>query len=264
MGPRRGHLIPDQRRTLILQELRKRGVMSFRELAPIVGASEMTVRRDAQSLQRHGKIELTTGGVTLPGSVLREPSRAEKAVAETQEKEQIARRAAALVQPSQTLYLDAGTTVQAMREHLHSTHGLTIVSNDFATCQAFVGLPDVDLIFIGGRVDQENMSTTGRLAAMTISELTFDIAFMSCSSWDVRRGVTTPSEDKVDPKRAAHAAATQSVLMATSSKFGTYSKYKILNLDQFDAVITDEALDSPSAEDIRSLGINLDLAPTTT
>lgn len=260
MARKTSQLIPDQRRTLILQELRRNGVMSFRQLASIVGASEMTVRRDAQALHADGKLSITTGGVSLPHSVLREPSRAEKAVVETSEKDAIAHEAARLVLPSQTIYLDAGTTVQSLRPYMQDLAGLTIVSNDFATLHAFVGLQETDLIFVGGRVDQENMSTTGRLAAMTINELTFDIAFISCSSWDVRRGVTTPSEEKIEPKRAARSAATRAILLTTSSKFGTFSKYRVAGLQEFDGIITDAALDNRSAEAVRSIGVDLTLA----
>lgn len=149
-----------------------------------------------------------------------------------------------------TVYLDAGTTVQAMRPHLEEVEGLTIVSNDLGTIRSFLDHPSADLICLGGRLDRDNESMIGRLAALTLAELSLDIAFLSSSSWDVRHGATTPVEAKVDPKRAAHASATATVLLAGSDKFGTYAKYRVLALDEFDAIITDDGLADADASAI--------------
>jgi DeoR/GlpR family transcriptional regulator of sugar metabolism len=151
-----------------------------------------------------------------------------------------------------TIYLDAGTTVQAMRPFLEDRSDLTVVTNDLTTVQAFLDHPSVDLICIGGRVDRDNQSTIGRLASLTLAELSVDVAFLSCSSWDARHGVTTPTEAKVDPKRAALHSATSSVLLADSGKYGSFAKYRIMRLDELDTVVTDDDLSSEDAEAIRA------------
>lgn len=188
--------------------------------------------------------------------MISEPRRSEKAAANIAEKSAIARAAAARVSDSMTVYLDAGTTVQAMRPHLEEVEGLTIVSNDLGTIRSFLDHPSADLICLGGRLDRDNESMIGRLAALTL-----DIAFLSSSSWDVRHGVTTPVQAKVDPKRAAHASATATVLLAGSDKFGTYAKYRVLALDEFDAIITDDGLADADASAIEVAALER-VAPT--
>ena len=254
-------LIPEQRRQQILRHLRTEQVLSYRQITDLLGISQMTARRDVAVLAEQGRVKATQGGATLVTRLLNEPRRAEKAVTGLAEKTAIARAAAEMVTDSMTVYLDAGTTVQAMRPFLEQRTGLTVVSNDLSTVQAFLDHPSVDLISVGGRVDPDNQSTIGRLAALTLAELSLDIAFLSSSSWDARHGVTTPVEAKIEAKRAAMVSATTTVLLADSGKFGSYAKYRVLSLDELDTVVCDPALGDDDADRIEALGVEVVRAP---
>jgi DeoR/GlpR family transcriptional regulator of sugar metabolism len=61
-------------------------------------------------------------------------------------------------------------------------------------------------------------------------------------------------------KKAAIAGSSQVVLMATSSKYGTFAMYRIADLERFDPIISDDALPPDSAAGIRRSGIELILA----
>lgn len=243
-------LIPEQRRQEILRHLRRDQVLSYRQLTELIGVSQMTARRDVAALAEEGRVIATPGGASLVTRQLVEPRRAQKSVINVAQKSAIARAAAEHVTDSMTIYLDAGTTVQAMRPFLEDRRELTVVTNDLTTVQAFLDHPGADIISIGGRVDADNQSTIGRLAALTLRELSLDIAFLSCSSWDARHGITTPVEAKVEAKQAAHAAAMSTVLLADSGKYGSFAKYRILGLDALDAIITDDGL---AVEDLAAL-----------
>jgi DeoR/GlpR family transcriptional regulator of sugar metabolism len=250
-------LIPEQRRQQIMRHLRTEQVLSYRQITELIGVSQMTARRDVAALAEQGRVRATQGGATLVTRLLNEPPRAEKAVTGLPEKTAIARAAAGMVADDMTIYLDAGTTVQAMRPYLEERTGLTVVSNDLGTVLAFLDHPSVDLISVGGRVDPDNRSTIGRLAALALAELTLDIAFLSSSSWDARHGVTTPVEAKIEPKRAAMSSASTTALLADSGKFGSYAKYRVLSLDELDTVISDQALGDTDAERIEALGVDV-------
>lgn len=189
-------LIPEQRRQQILRLLRTEQVLSYRQITEALGVSQMTARRDVAALAEQGRVRALKGGASAVSRLLEEPRRADKAVTDLSAKSAIARRAAELVTDSMTIYLDAGTTIQAMRPYLEDRHGLTIVSNDLGTTLAFLDHPSVDLISVGGRVDRDNQSMIGRLAALTLSQLSLDIAFLSSSSWDGRRRSDDPRRSK--------------------------------------------------------------------
>lgn len=243
-------LIPEQRRDLILGHLHRDSVLSYRQLATLVGVSHMTVRRDVAELERQGRVVATQGGAKIVTRLATEPPRTEKAGADVAQKNAMARLAATLVRESMTIYLDAGTTLQAMRPHLVDFRDLTVVTNDLVIATSYVDHPSIEIITLGGRVEKRNQSTVGRLPALMLHELSLDIAFLSTSSWDLRRGVTIPAESKVEPKRAAVAAASTSVLVAASSKYGTFGRYRILGLDELDLVVTDDGLPEARATEI--------------
>lgn len=250
-------LIPEQRRAEILRHLRHEQVLSYHQLTELLGVSHMTIRRDIATLEKQGTVEATPGGAKLATRLLREPDRTEKAGTDLAAKIAMARVAAAMVADSMTIYLDAGTTIQAVRPFLDGVRDLTVVSNDLATVADFCDHPNVDLICLGGRVETANRSTAGRLAALALGELSLDLAFLSSSSWDVKHGVTTPVEAKVVVKRAALAAATTSVLVAGSAKYGRFARYRALRLDEIDTIVTDEGLDDEAAEQIAAAGTSL-------
>jgi DeoR/GlpR family transcriptional regulator of sugar metabolism len=256
-------LIPEQRRELLVKHLRRDGVLSYRQLSVLLAVSQMTIRRDVAVLEEEGRVLATPGGAKISSRLVREPPRTEKSLQDVAEKDAMAREAASMVRESMTLYLDAGTTIQAMRPHLSAVESFTVVTNDLATVTAFLDHPGAEIISIGGRVEKDNLSTVGRLAAMTLRELSIDIAFLSSSSWDLRHGVTTPVESKIDPKRAALESASETVLVAGSSKYGQFGRYRVLGLDELDLVITDDGISEPTASGITDLGVALRLVSAT-
>jgi len=250
-------LIPEQRRQELLRHLRRERVLSFRQITELLGVSSMTARRDVAKLATEGRVRATAGGAAMPVRVLAEPIRSEKAVTDMPLKAAIAKAAAGLVEDSMSVYLDAGTTVHAMVPHLEKITRLTAVTNDLATAQALTHLPGVELICVGGRVDKSNESTLGRLAALTISELSLDVAFLSSSSWDAQIGVTTPVEAKVEVKRAALAHSANAVLLADSAKYGSSAQYRVLDLAELGTVVTDDRLADSDAERVQANGVEL-------
>ncbi|MFI0235828.1 DeoR/GlpR family DNA-binding transcription regulator [Streptomyces sp. NPDC016845] len=253
-------LIPDQRREQLLRHLRREGVLSVQQITQLFGVSHMTVRRDIAELERQGLVFSVPGGVRIASHVSSEPSFQDKSLVGKAEKEAMAARAAERVQEGMTVYLDAGTTLLAMVPALARLNSLTVVTNDFTTVDRLMAAPHLELVHIGGQVDVDNRSSVGRLAAATLRQLALDIAFISTSSWDLLRGVTTPSEPKVEVKQAAMEAAASSVLVAGSAKFGTFGKYRVAPLSAFDTVITDASLTEAAAEGVRAGGAELCVA----
>lgn len=253
-------MIPAQRREQILRQLRKQQVLSVHQIMEMFDCSHMTVRRDIALLEQEGRAYSVTGGVRIASQVHSEPSHRSKAVVEHAQKERMAKLAAGLLHADMTVYLDAGTTTLELVPYLTALSGMTVVTNDFGIVEALSEAVHVDVIHTGGLLDHPNRSCVGGLAASTLRQLATDIAFMSTSSWDLQRGTTTPSPLKVEVKQVAMQAASQTVLMATSSKYGTFGMYKIAALGQFDVIITDATLGEAAADAIRQQGIELMLA----
>lgn len=256
-----GPLIPEQRHQRVLQLLRRDGVLSTRALTDHLGVSHMTVRRDIATLEASGQVVSVQGGVRLAGTAGQVPpqERRQRAVLELPRKRAIAAAAAELVTDGMVVYLDAGTTCESVVAYLTGRRDLTVVTNDFYAVTALFDVPDIEVIHTGGAVDKESASSSGRLAAATLSAINLDLFFLSTGAWSVSRGVSAPTLDKVDLKRAAIASATTTVLLADSTKYGTASKFQVAPLDQLDLIITDTELPEDTAKRIEELGVEVRL-----
>ncbi|PHX44969.1 cytochrome C [Pseudomonas sp. NZIPFR-PS5] len=253
-------MIPDQRRELMLRQLRKHQVLSVHQLMDMFDCSHMTVRRDIALLEQSGRAYSVTGGVRIASQVHSEPSHQSKAVVELPHKQAMAKLAASLLHPEMTVYLDAGTSTLEIVPYIVALAGMTVVTNDFGVVNALADAAHVDVIHTGGLLDHPNRSCVGGLAAATLRQLATDVAFMSTSSWDLQRGTTTPSALKVEVKQAAMQSASRTVLLTTSTKYGTFGMYKVAGLEQFDTIISDDRLAHGAADSIRALGVELMLA----
>jgi DeoR/GlpR family transcriptional regulator of sugar metabolism len=254
-------LIPDQRREAILRQLRSHKVLSIQQLMATFSCSHMTIRRDIAALEQAGLVFNVQGGVRIAHPLGSEASHFSKASVDQPEKRAIASVAAQNIRPDTTIYLDAGTTMLAIVPHIVALNGMTVITNDFEIVRELASATHVSVIHTGGQLDHPNLSGVGPLAAATLRHLSVDVAFISSSSWDVRRGVTTPSSPKVEVKLAAMSAASQRVLAVASSKYGLFGLYKVAGLEQFDLVITDDGLAPDAALGMRESGIDLILAP---
>lgn len=67
-------MIPEQRRELILRQLRKQHVLSVHQLMEMFDCSHMTVRRDIALLEQEGLAYSVTGGVRMPASFTVSPA----------------------------------------------------------------------------------------------------------------------------------------------------------------------------------------------
>src|SRR5256885_128476 len=84
-----------ERRRLIAESIRSRGVVSVAEMAEALGTTEITLRRDLRVMAREGLLVRTHGGAIRPASLGHEPSYSEKAQQAATEKAAIARVARA-------------------------------------------------------------------------------------------------------------------------------------------------------------------------
>ncbi len=254
-------LIPEQRQQKLLQLLRDEGIVSTRNLTDYLGVSHMTVRRDIAALEADGLVLSVKGGVRLVGTdpAGKEPprERQDRAVLELPRKTAIAKYAAGLIKDGMVIYLDAGTTCQALVPLLTTKRDLTVVTNDFLVVTGLFDVPDVEVIHTGGVLDRSSGSSSGRLAANTVAAINLDLFFMSTGAWSISRGVSSFSLDKVELKHAAMAASSECILLADSTKYGTFAKYHVTPLAKLDTIVTDSHLPEGTQQGITDLGVDL-------
>ena len=222
--------------------LKSHNLANVDELVAAIGSSPATIRRDLIRLDEQAVISRTHGGVTLNRFIPNQPTTNEKLLRNLPEKRAIAQYAASLVKPGSSVVLDAGTTMLEFARLL--THiPLRIITADLHIALFLSGFKQIEVTIIGGRIDDSSQSCVGDHGRQLLRQVNPDIAFISCNSWSLEKGVTTPTEEKTALKADLAANATQRVLLADSSKYGRYSLFRALELNQLTHIITDKNLD---------------------
>jgi len=243
-------MISNNRQLQILELLAEKGNVTVEELAEDLKVSKMTIRRDLEKLQENNLLQRTHGGALMNRVLLQEMAYNEKREENSEIKQCITKKAVSFIEKNKIIFLDAGTTTFELAQKI-PTEGLTIITNDIRIA-AHIMLTNNTVIFLGGLIGKETGSVTDASAQDMLKKFNIDIAFLGTSSIDNDMNLCTPDINRMKMKQVAFKAAEKSVLLVDSSKFFSKSIYKILNINNFDIVISDFDIQSVANYDLKS------------
>jgi DeoR/GlpR family transcriptional regulator of sugar metabolism len=243
-------VLAQQRQAIILEQIERNGGARVSELTEVLGVSDMTVRRDLEAMAGRGVLEKVHGGATaLPQRSSHEPGFEAKSSLEQSEKEEIAERAAEMVQPGTAIALSGGTTTYTLARLLLDVKGLTVVTNSISVADIWYrnGRPDQTVILTGGTRTPSN-ALIGPVAVSALRQLHVDLLFMGVHGMDARQGFTTPNLMEADTDRALMDSARTVVVVADHTKWGVVGLSSIAPLDKADVLITDDQIPAEARE----------------
>lgn len=152
-----------------------------------------------------------------------------------------------LVEEGSSIFLDGSTTVVHMAQFLDSFKKLTVVTDSLAVLQALAHAPGIELVVLGGSLQEDGNTIDGPFAMENTEQIRVDTLFFSCSGLDAQ-GVYNPGTVGTHIKRLLIAKAKRRVLLASSEKYGLHDFYLLCPLADVDVIVTD-APPSPDAEE---------------
>lgn len=250
------------RKTHILQILQEESSVSVALLSSRLSVSEVTVRKMLNSLARQGLLRRTRGGAVNIAVASRENDLHTKAKTNTRQKKDIARKAYEFIADNETVYIDAGTTTLELVRLLRggNKRNVSVVTNALNIAVELIDVRDLEVILTGGKLRHGVVSCVGPLATASVASLVFDKAFIGANHISLEHGPTTPDLNEAEIKRSAAASSIASYLLCDSSKFGGVSMAKIVPLESFTAIITDDGLSPNLRTAFSEANINLILA----
>src|ERR1700747_2087639 len=249
----------EERRRAILDILNRESRVLVLDLARRFETSQVTIRKDLETLHAHGLIHRTHGGA-LPAreSALEDPTLREKEKLHRKEKLRIAEAAARLVQEGQVVILDSGTTTTAIARALRSFQNLTIVTNAVNIAAELSGTA-VEVILTGGTLRKNSFSLVGPIAEETLHRLSADILFLGVDGFDVHFGLSTPNLLEAKVNRVMVEVARRTVAVCDASKFGRRSLSLISPTPTLQEVITDRGAPKSDLRALKQAGIEVTL-----
>lgn len=252
-------MLNEERRRLILATLNRDGRVLVGDLAKHFRTSQVTIRKDLDILQAHGRVHRTHGGA-LPAQegALDDPTLREKEKLHRKEKLQIAAAAARMVRKGQVVILDSGTTTTAIARTLREFENLTIITNAVNIAAELSG-SSVEVILTGGTLRKNSFSLVGPIAEETLRRLNADILFLGVDGFDVHYGLSTPNLLEAKVNRAMMDVARVVVAVCDSSKFGRRSLSLIAPVSAAHHVITDRGIPKLDLATLKKAGIEVTL-----
>lgn len=228
---------PTERRQHILEILRQRERISVDELARSLNTSQETIRRDLAVLADLGQLSKYHGGASLPPSGEHENAFQTRMNEFAQEKRAIARYAAGLYVPGDSILIDTGTTTLFFARELARLSRLTVITNSLQIASS-IGASGNRVFMIGGEYRPESGQNTGALAMEQIARFNAEHAVVTIGALNAD-GAFDFSIEEAEITRAMIARTRYLTVICDSSKLGKRALFEVFPLARIDRLIID-------------------------
>jgi len=233
--------------------------MSVGRLARSVRASEMTVRRDLVVLGDRGLVRRLHGGAILERGKAEESPFSNARREHVEEKEVIAKQAAALVSSGSVVALGAGTTTWHVARALAARADLTFITNS-TNIALELDRGQAIIILTGGHFRTPADALVGPPSLWTLERLQIDILFLGANGIDLKAGYTTPILAEAETNAAMIRKATRVVVVADHSKFGRLTLASFAPIEAAHVLVTDVGAPRSIVRAIRRRGVQVVVA----
>ena len=249
----------EERHQKIEKYLQRVEFASLEELAKHVGASVSTVRRDVTTLDAGKALKRTHGGARLLNPRSDEFAFSARDTHQLTEKEAIGKACAELIQPNQSVIMDAGTTVFHVARYIEdkTPH---LITNSLPVANLFAGANRLEVVLSGGVIYPRLGVLVGPLAVESFSKIHADVAIMSAGGISLE-GVTNSHGLLIDIQRAMIRNAQKVIFCFDHTKLGRQSVLPLCGLDVIDVIVTDSKAPSEVVKQLQQHDIEVIVAP---
>ncbi|WP_425046471.1 DeoR/GlpR family DNA-binding transcription regulator [Primorskyibacter sp. S87] len=229
------------RQTDILEIARTEGRVTVDGLADRFDVTVQTIRRDLSELADAGHLDRVHGGAVLRSGVVNIGYQDRRALNEDA-KIRIAQACASDIPDGSSVFLNIGTSTEAVAQALGQHKGLMVVTNNINVANILAPNEDCQIVLAGGVLRRSDGGMTGALTESTIRQFRFDYAVIGCSALDVAGDMLDFDIQEVHVSQTIIAQSRRVFVVADQSKIGRNAPVRIGSLEQVDSLFTDAPL----------------------
>lgn len=250
-------MIKTERQKLLLDILYSNQMMSVSELSEELNSSMMTIRRDLDHLEQEGVIRKVHGGAVLIKSDNDQNSFQERIQENKVEKQKIGKEAAKLIKENSIVVFDSGTTSLAVADSIPEKLKFTAITTSLMTAVALCNKPDINIISIGGNIQNNIYSSINYLCVEMIKRFNADMAFITTKAFSFPEGTFEDSLPLIEVKQALVSISKKVILLADHSKFENKSLSLSIPINKIDTIVTDDKTSKKIIEQIRTINVEV-------
>ncbi|WP_029009927.1 DeoR family transcriptional regulator [Azospirillum halopraeferens] len=247
------------RQQQIVSLVRERRVLQVQWLADHFGVTPQTIRRDIDELSSQSLVRRFRGGVTLPSSV-ENVAYTTRQMLMADEKRRIARLAAEHVPDDASLFVNIGTTTEAVAHALLSHQGLRVITNNLNVANILHTNTAFSVSIAGGAVRQRDGGIVGEATVAFIRQFKVDIGIIGISGIDEEGDLLDYDYDEVRVARAIIENARRVFLVTDHTKFGRSAMIRLGHIGEIDDLFTDVPPPPGMAEVVAASGCRVHVA----
>jgi DeoR family glycerol-3-phosphate regulon repressor len=230
-----------ERQAEILELAKAEGRVLVEELAQRFSVTPQTIRKDLNDLCDGRVLNRIHGGAIFPSGKenVKYESRRQIAAAE---KQAIGRAAAALIPDNASLFINIGTTTEAVGEALLDHKELMVITNNINVANRLRVFPSIEVVIAGGVVRGSDGGIVGEAAVDFIKQFKVDFAVIGASAIDHDGALLDFDYREVKVAQAIIANARHVILVSDSTKFERTAPVRIGHISQVQTFITDRCI----------------------
>jgi DeoR family transcriptional regulator, glycerol-3-phosphate regulon repressor len=215
-----------------------KGRVQVEELASLFAVTPQTIRKDLNELCDARVLNRIHGGAIFPSGTENLKYEARRAMASA-EKHEIGLAAAAMIPDNSSLFINIGTTTEAVGEALVDHHELMVITNNINVANRLRIYPAIEVVIAGGVVRGSDGGIVGEAAVDFIRQFKVDFAVIGVSAIDEDGALLDFDYREVKVAQAIIANARHVILVTDSGKFERTAPVRIGHISQMNTVITD-------------------------
>ncbi|MCP8897303.1 DeoR/GlpR family DNA-binding transcription regulator [Shinella daejeonensis] len=243
-----------ERQTEIVDLAKTKGRVLVEELAARFSVTPQTIRKDLNDLCDGKVLTRIHGGALFPGGNENVRYEARRSIAAA-EKQAIGRAAAGMISDNSSLFINIGTTTEAVGEALLDHRGLMVITNNINVANRLRVFPSIEVVIAGGVVRGSDGGIVGEAAVDFIRQFKVDYAVIGASAIDEDGSLLDFDYREVKVAQAIVANARHVILVSDSTKFERTAPVRIGHLSQVHTFITDRC----PLDNIRSICLESDV-----
>ena len=248
-------MLKAERHHYIMTKLAEEHRVNTIQLAVDLDVSEDSIRRDLSKLHEKGLLEKVYGG----GIPVAEKNKSVFDILITNEdkKKAIAAKALSLLHDGQVVIMSGGTTNLIFSKLIPPSLKATIYTYSLPIAMQLSQYPNIDLIFIGGKMQKNAMVTIGIDVLQVLSKIKADICFMGVSSINIKQGLTEMGYEVSIVKKAMIESSDRVVAMFTTDKINTKRPHVVCDIAKLDTIVTELDSSDASLEEYVKSGVSV-------
>ena len=244
------------RQSKIVDLAKSAGRVLVDDLAGEFSVTPQTIRKDLNDLCNAQLLTRIHGGAIFPRGTENVRYDARRQIAAT-EKQAIGIAAAELIPDNASLFINIGTTTEAVGEALLHHRELMVITNNINVANRLRLLDDIEVVIAGGVVRQSDGGIVGEAAVDFIRQFKVDYAVIGASAIDPDGALLDYDFREVKVAQAIIANARHVILVADSTKFERTAPVRIGQISQVQTFITDRCESLSIRELCQETGVTL-------